>query len=56
MMMATMMHGGMYFEYDTGLTVDKSAVSGRRMVRVEHYGKGAPTWSEEYTKARPVPA
>jgi len=47
----TMMHGGMYFEYDTGLTVDKSAVSGRRMVRVEHYGKGAPTWSEEYTKA-----
>jgi hypothetical protein len=52
----TLMHGGMYFEYDTGLTVDKSAMSGRRMVRVEHYGKGAPAWSEEYTKSRAVPA
>jgi hypothetical protein len=52
----TLMHGGMYFEYDTGLTVDKSAMSGSRMVRVEHYGKGAPAWSEEYTKSRPVPA
>jgi hypothetical protein len=52
----TLMHGGMYFEYDTGLTVDSSVVSGRRVVRVEHYGKGAPAWSEEYTKPRPVPA
>jgi hypothetical protein len=52
----SLMHGGMYFEYDTGLTVDKSAMSGRRMVRVEHYGKGAPAWSEEFTKSRPVPA
>jgi hypothetical protein len=52
----TLMHGGMYFEYDTGLTVDKSAMSGRRMVRVEHYGKGAPAWAEEFTKPRPVPA
>jgi GT2 family glycosyltransferase len=52
----TLMHGGMHFEYDTGLTVDKSAVSGRRMVRVEHYGKGAPAWSAEFTRPRPVPA
>lgn len=52
----TLMHGGMYFEYDTGLTVDKSAMSGRRMVRVEHYGKGAPAWSHEFTRPRPVPA
>jgi GT2 family glycosyltransferase len=26
------------------------------MVRVEHYGKGAPEWSGTYTNARPVPA
>jgi hypothetical protein len=52
----TLMHGGMYFEYDTGLSVDPTAMSGRRMVRVEHYGKGAPAWAEEFAKPRPVPA
>lgn len=52
----TLMHGGMYFEYDTGLSVDPTAMSGRRMVRVEHYGKGTPAWSEEFSKPRPVSA
>ncbi len=52
----SLMHGGMYFEYDTGLSVDAKTMSGRRMVRVEHYGKGAPAWAEEFTQPRPVPA
>jgi hypothetical protein len=52
----TLMHGGMYFEYDVGLSGTASAMTGRRMVRVEHYGKGAPAWSEEFTRSRPVPA
>jgi hypothetical protein len=52
----TLMHGGMYFEYDVGLSGDASAMTGRRMVRVEHYGKGAPAWSQEFTRSRPVPA
>jgi hypothetical protein len=52
----TLMHGGMYFEYDVGLSGDASAMTGRRMVRVEHYGKGAPAWSQEFTQSRPVPA
>jgi hypothetical protein len=52
----TLMHGGMYFEYDVGLSGNASAMTGRRMVRVEHYGKGAPAWSEEFTQSRPVPA
>jgi hypothetical protein len=52
----TLMHGGMYFEYDVGLSGNASAMTGRRMVRVEHYGKGAPAWSQEFTQSRPVPA
>ena len=52
----TLMHGGMYFEYDIGLSGDASSMTGRRMVRVEHYGKGAPAWSQEFTQPRPVPA
>lgn len=52
----TLMHGGMYFEYDVGLSGNASAVTGSRMVRVEHYGKGAPAWSQEFIQSRPVPA
>ena len=52
----SLMHGGMYFEFDVGLSGDKSKMAGHRMVRVEHYGKGAPAWSKEHTKSRPVPA
>jgi len=52
----TLMHGGMYFEYDVGLSGDAAAMTGCRMVRVEHYGKGAPAWSDEFTRSRPVPA
>jgi len=52
----TLMHGGMYFEYDVGLSGDAAMMTGRRMVRVEHYGKGNPSWSQEFTQSRPVPA
>jgi hypothetical protein len=52
----SLMHGGMYFEFDVGLSGDRAAMRGHRMVRVEHYGKGAPPWSEEFTQSRPVPA
>ena len=52
----SLMHGGMYFDFDSGLSVDKTAMTSRRMVRVEHYGKGTPAWLETYTKPRPVPA
>lgn len=52
----SLMHGGMYFEFDLGLSHEKTKVAGHRMIRVEHYGKGAPAWSDEYTKSRPVPA
>ena len=52
----TLMHGGMYFEFDTGITGNQYAMTGRRMVRVEHYGKGAPPWQESFNQPRPVPA
>lgn len=51
-----LMHGGMYFEADTALAMQEAAIARRRLVRVEHYGKGAPEWSDRYTRARPVPA
>ena len=52
----SLMHGGMHFELDQGLSVKPGAITAHRMIRVEHYGKGAPVWSDKYTKARPVPA
>jgi GT2 family glycosyltransferase len=31
-------------------------MTGREMIRVEHYGKGDPEWSTIYNQSRPVPA
>jgi GT2 family glycosyltransferase len=52
----SLMHGGMYFEYDMGLSADENQMTSRRLVRIEHYGKGAPAFSNRYTRSRPVPA
>lgn len=52
----SLMHGGMYFEFDVALSIDQTALTGRRLARVEHYGKGTPDWSDRYTRPRPVPA
>jgi GT2 family glycosyltransferase len=52
----SLMHGGMYFEIDSAVSLRGDAIDRSRMVRVEHYGKGAPEWSGTYTNARPVPA
>ena len=49
------MHGGMYFEIDAGLTMMNEKLSARQICRVEHYGKGAPAESPQFTRARPVP-
>ena len=52
----SLMHGGMYFEVDQGLSVTAGGVRTVPMIRVEHYGKGAPAWSDAHTRPRPVPA
>lgn len=52
----SLMHGGMYFEIDLGISISDAAVRRLPLVRVEHYGKGAPDWYAEFTASRPVPA
>ncbi len=52
----SLMHGGMYFEIDIGISVAPSGIVPRRLVRVEHYGKGAPPDTAEFIRPRPVPA
>jgi GT2 family glycosyltransferase len=52
----SLMHGGMYLEFDAGVSIDADQVQRRRVLRVEHYGKGAPAWASQFTAPRPVPA
>ena len=52
----SLMHGGMYFECDSGVSLEAGRVSQRQLLRVEHYGKGAPAWATRFTAPRPVPA
>jgi len=52
----SLMHGGMYFEIDSGLSVKTSGFTRRDMLRVEHYGKGAPPDFAAYKGSSRVPA
>ncbi|HTW28663.1 MAG TPA: hypothetical protein VME92_16170 [Acetobacteraceae bacterium] len=52
----TLMHGGMHFEIDTGLSMETSGIKQRKLLRVEHFAKGAPAWAEQFNRPRPVPA
>ena len=52
----SLMHGGMYFDIDIGLLMATGQPTPRRLLRVEHYGKGAPAETTRFTRARPVPA
>ena len=52
----SLMHGGMFFESNTRVTFERNRADPVRLIRVEHYGKGAPPDSSEFTRARPVPA
>jgi GT2 family glycosyltransferase len=52
----SLMHGGMYFEIDARVAFERNRTSCSRLVRVEHYGKGAPADNVDLTRARPVPA
>jgi len=51
----SLMHGGMYFDLDTGLNLSHGSPSPIQLMRVEHYGKGAADVSV-YSRSRPVPA
>jgi GT2 family glycosyltransferase len=50
------MHAGMYVDVDWGVSVTDFAVRKRPMLRVEHYGKGAPNDAAMFRGSRPVSA
>jgi GT2 family glycosyltransferase len=52
----SLMHGGIYFEIDVGLSLSGGKPSPTRLCRTQHYGKGAPAGSLQFNRARPVPA
>ena len=52
----SLMHGGMYYDVDVGLSMAGGAPIAQQICRVEHYGKGAPPDSPQLTRPRPVPA
>ena len=52
----SLMHGGMYFEIDVGLSLSGGAPEPVSLCRTEHYGKGAPPNSPQFLRSRPVPA
>jgi GT2 family glycosyltransferase len=52
----SLMHAGMYFDVDTGLTLTGGAPVAQRGLRVEHFGKGTPATASRFIGARAVPA
>jgi GT2 family glycosyltransferase len=52
----SLMHGGMFFDIDHALSVKPDGIQRHALVRVEHYGKGAPAWAPIERVGRPVPA
>ena len=48
----SLMHGGMYFEIDAGLSVKQTGITRQELLRVEHYGKGAPPGTALYRQSR----
>ncbi len=52
----SLMHGGMYFEVDAEFSFRDQQATRCEMLRVEHYGKGAPPDTNPFLVSRPVPA
>jgi GT2 family glycosyltransferase len=52
----SLMHGGMFIETDIGLSIKPNGIVQQKLLRVEHYGKGAPPQTPIYKQSRQVPA
>jgi GT2 family glycosyltransferase len=52
----SLMHGGMYFEENVEFSFRKQQATRCELLRVEHYGKGAPPHTNPFLVSRPVPA
>jgi GT2 family glycosyltransferase len=51
----SLMHAGMYVDADQGVIADGRSARSWRLLRVEHYGKGAPPDDPVLTRPRAVP-
>jgi GT2 family glycosyltransferase len=52
----SMMHAGMFFEIDAGVSIRDGLVERQEIIRVEHYAKGAPRDTKAFLCSRKVPA
>ena len=52
----SLMHGGMFFEIDEVVSIRDDRLTCGRLIRVEHFGKGAPPSTQAFSRTRPVPA
>ena len=52
----SLMHSGMFFDIDTGVSVRDGRVEQHDIIRVEHFGKGAPPDAPAFLVSRQVPA
>jgi len=52
----SLMHGGMYFDGDSAISIESAAFRTNLTLRVEHFGKGAPPAAARFLMSRPVPA
>jgi GT2 family glycosyltransferase len=52
----SLMHAGMFFDIDTGISIRDGRIERHEMIRVEHYAKGAPPDTKEFLMSRKVPA
>ncbi|OYV38831.1 MAG: hypothetical protein B7Z81_04090 [Acidocella sp. 20-61-6] len=52
----SLMHAGMYFDIDVMPNFNRGRRSEVSLLRVEHYGKGAPPGTARFLRPRPVPA
>jgi GT2 family glycosyltransferase len=52
----SLMHAGMFFDIDTGVSIRDGKIERHEMIRVEHYGKGAPPDTKALLASRKVSA
>ena len=52
----SLMHAGMFFDIDTGVSIRDGKIERHDMIRVEHYAKGAPPDTQFFLTSRKVPA
>jgi GT2 family glycosyltransferase len=52
----SLMHSGMFFDIDTGISIRDGRIERHDIIRVEHFAKGAPPDTQAFLISRQVPA